>query len=237
MKRFFCMVASVALTAICSLSAPAALVTTSLDLVPAGEGVNRLDVVVSAGGSQLGSDTTDLSGNMLIELDLDLSGAVSEFQMLGGSYTGTDWAIAIPDAGSLTAQNTGGTFETPDGLSAVTGSEFTGSDHNVVADQGLVTLGSETVVQDLEVDPLRIPGTNTGKLILTPSGAPREFDVRLELPVSFSGPVPGATLGLSGNIIAEGSVTAVPEASGVLLLSLIGGGAGLFEARRRRLRR
>lgn len=232
MYRFIVFCCALVFLTIPAVVAPAAVVSTGLELIPADHGdaetgANELDVSFE----RFGSVRTTISGDMLVDIDLDSLGNVSGFRISGGSFTGSPWTFD-----DLSASETGGTFGTPGGsLSAVNSGGFDASEHRLIINSGTIEKASNPAV-DFAQTPLPLPGVGTGSLSLTPV-AGREFNVRLELPVEnesipFS---PDATIG--GTIVAEGSVTAVPEASSLILLSLLGGGVGLFEARRRRRRR
>ncbi len=224
---------------ICPVVAEADLVLPgTLPLTAASATENRLTLEVylgapGGGGIFLGSDTTDLSGSTQIDVRLDGTNNPISIEFLSGSMSGSYWEIlGVPGVGDITGTNTGATISTasPPGLSTVTGGVYPAAEQQLIVNQGTVEVGPGVATIDLSSPPIVGSGTGNGSLAVTPTGNPNEFTVRTETPILFAEQVidsPAVFLQVSGTVVSQGTLAAVPEPSAGLLLLLvacIGGG-------------
>jgi len=213
---------------------PAATVSTIFTLDPATAAANRL--TLSIGG---GSADTDLSGTIdaLIEIDF-ATGVISSLEFVGGGITTTDWLIAsVPALGGASLETEGSTA-TADSTPPLTGVDpagnFDATEHLILLTGGTTTarnvpLTDGPVETSLANTP--IPGTGTGTLLATRSGD--QFDLVLTMNINETLSLVDQDLNILGSVVAQGSITAIPEPA--MSFALCGAVAGLCLTRRRRV--
>ena len=233
--RILISAATAALLAFGCLSASAATVTTTLDLLPLSATENTLRITLLVGGMAVGFDDTDLSGTMDVSLEIDATNTVTAFRMTGGTFAGTDWTIPLGGGLEVNATGTGGTFITPGMMaSPVPGTSYDAAEHDIIINQGIVNAPGAMFDFSQPGEALTESGTGMGSLVLTPTANPQEFDLRVDFPLSFISDIDATTqLQIVGTVVGQG-VVAVPEASSFVMLSVIVGGGGLVRMRRRR---
>ncbi|MCA9133329.1 MAG: hypothetical protein KDA45_09250 [Planctomycetales bacterium] len=200
----------------------------TLTLDAANSSTNQLSLLI-AGATPA---TTDLSGTIDAAIDIDWgTGAITGLELTGGTITSTPWSITIPLVGTAQSSGVGATTDTPSPPGGVTGTTFTASEHQLILNSGEVTLNGASIAGgNFGTTPLEIDGTGDGTLTAT-AAAGGAYDIFLSMRVDQQESVGGVPLQIAGNVVARGTVTAIPEPASCLLLSLAGC-AALFQRRR-----
>jgi len=201
-----------------SLAAP---VTTVLTLDAPGAD-NRLELTINDA-----STTSDLTGTVDAEIEINrITGEITSFQFVGGDLLSTGWSMTptIDDVGPVPVSTTdsmaiAGT--TPD-TSAVNSGTFDPEDHFLELTSGTISPGPEPLAGT------EIAGGGIGTINSTRNGD--QFDIVLSMGINDIEDFSGAELSIVGNMVARGSVTAIPEPSSHVLLV----GVGICLANRRR---
>ncbi len=171
-----------------------------------------LNVGVSALGAS-DSGSTSVSGNVLANLTLDMSGGdplITGLEFSGGTIAAAaplnlslTVVVVFPLTVNITAQNIAGFVDTPDPPAAITAVtadnlsyEFDAAFHEVTLNQGeLIVTGVVEEMFDLSESPVTgaAPSGTLGFINLTPGGVvdgQSQFAAELRLPIDFSDVVP-----------------------------------------------
>jgi hypothetical protein len=203
-------------------------VNTTLEITPE-PGFNSIEITLAPPVLDLSSDTTDLSGSLEVELEIDPDGdQVSALTIINGSATGTPLSLSASTffVGSYDFNSTeiGAAIETPAPPGAVdpaTG-EFDASEHSLSVNSG--TLSGSISIPLLSIDemvdfdfaavPFGGAGAGTGTVLLTPTGitpTSKSYDVVVLLPVQIENTVDA--MGFEIPITAAGVVKGVGTVS------------------------
>ncbi|MCO8121226.1 PEP-CTERM sorting domain-containing protein [Stieleria sp. TO1_6] len=220
--------ASIALMlASCTVS-KAALVTTVLTLDAASPSVNTLDLTLFNINPvvQLGTTQTVLSGSIIAEIEINRdSGEITSVNLNGGTILGSTWSMLVPALGTtLTGTGTAGTADTdPDTTSVDINGNFNAAPHRITLTGGEVNPGG-TQLAGTDID-----GSGLGLITSTLNGD--QWDIAFQMAIDDSELLAGSNLVIQGNLVARGSVTAIPEPTSTLALTTF---AGCLVFRRRR---
>ncbi|MCS7470919.1 PEP-CTERM sorting domain-containing protein [Stieleria sp. ICT_E10.1] len=205
-------------------SSHGALVSTILTLDAATPTVNTLDLSLSVTEMgmviPLGASATELSGTMNAEIEIDFAtGVISSLNLTGGTLIGSEWSMANVPTGNpndptetmtLVGAGTTATADTIPASSAVAGGNFNGTEHLIpltggtVAPVGVTLAGTD------------INGSGTGTLTATKNGD--QYDLFFSMDIVDSETLAGGDLGITGTLVARGTVTAIPEPTAALAL-------------------
>lgn len=218
MKRFRCLaIVSLACFAICD--AQAIEISVPLTLVPATSQANRLLLAARTNGLS-DSDTIDLSGSLVTQLDLavdsqgaQLAGLRFVSSQVAASDLDLDFRVLFFNAASIDGRNLGAEVLTAvPSFSQVTAGTFPTEDHRLLLNQGtLAVFGSQIddTTINLADEPFELTQVGTGNVALnlvSSSGQQRTYDLTLELPIDATETTddPVATIDALGQVIATG---------------------------------
>ena len=195
-------------------------------LDPAGGDTNRVQLTIKVKlGFFSGSDTetANLSGNALTQLDIDFDPDDHDANITGIEFTGGQIAFSNLNfsllGGLATAKTRGmrGTLDTPNPPGVVSGGEFDTAQHDLTINQGTAEAsgGGQNQTINFAVTPL--PASNTGTAFVTISDPvisknKARYELQLRMPVDFDEDLPNDTLDElkikgSGVIVASGMFT------------------------------
>lgn len=203
-------------------------VTTTLEITPE-PGFNSIEITLAPPILDSSSDTTDLTGSLEVELDIDPDNdQVSALTIINGTATGTPLSLSASTffVGSYDFNSTsiGAVIETPSPPGAVdpaTG-EFDASEHSLTVNNGSLSgsisiplLGVDDMVDfDFAALPFGGAGAGTGTVVLTPAGSTptsKSYDVVVLFPVQIENTVDA--MGFEIPITAAGIVKGVGTVS------------------------
>ena len=211
----------------------ATTVPVTLALTPPGD-VNRLDLTMSAeafGISRSDSDSANVTGNMVVELDVDFDelthevGGVNQFEFTGGRLNLSDVSFSLNFGflGTVAASGSGisGMLDTPVPPGTVSGGEFNTAEHLMILDNGQFhaegsgLLGGlfAPITINLADVPIEATTDMTGYLDVSLQSADGEtvtHNVVLTLPVDFNEVVYEAE-GILVNMAAVGTLQATGQ--------------------------
>ncbi len=199
-----------------------------LQLSPPAAPTNVLLVQLDAG--ILGSDqtTTQLTGNLSVELELRQSsnGIVPFFfEFNGGSIAVADATLELL-GGIITGSLVGvaATPSTPQPPSFIQDNQFSASDHIITINQGTASFPGTTL--DFALNPIDVPGTGTGTfglsvISLTPTSATLEASITVPVSATQMFVIPNVPL--VGDVDATLDLTGAPDATQQFTVSLVSG--------------
>lgn len=191
------------------LATPAAAVTLSVPLVfpSPTPSENQLELTIRT-AIATDSDTSNLSGNVASQFELELSSSgveVTGIRFDGGSIAASDVSFFF---GTATGTGLGGVLTTPGaGFSPVSSGSFTTGDHILLINEGV--LSSPGFQRNLSDDPFEFSSdSGVATIALTQifaDGADRTFRARLTLPINETEQVDSGTqLTAVGNVVGVG---------------------------------
>ncbi|QDT02261.1 hypothetical protein K227x_06340 [Rubripirellula lacrimiformis] len=235
MKMRFLLAALAIAVSACSTS-QAAIVTTELTFDTPDSVNNTLDLSLFGSTAE-----TQITGKIIALLEINTStGVISSFKLDGGSLTTSAWTMNIPVANmsldTSVANGTGGsdTGDPINTFSEVTGSTFDATHHFIHLTSGTVevTTVAPASTDTLELDNTDIPGIGNGTITSTLNGG--VYDIVFSMDIDDMQELsPGASLLISGGLLARGQVTAVPEPTSAVALAGIVGACVLYRRRKR----
>jgi hypothetical protein len=203
-------------------------VNTTLEITPEPE-FNSIEITLDVPAVGLSSDTSDLSGSLEIELEIDPdSDQVSALTIINGSATGTPLSLSASSFlfGNYDFNSTeiGAEIETlaPPGVVDPATGEFDASEHSLTVNSG--TLSGSISIPLLDIDeivdfdfaalPFGGAGAGTGTVVMTPIGTTptsKSYDVVVLFPVQIENTVDA--MGFEIPITAAGVVKGVGTVS------------------------
>jgi VCBS repeat-containing protein len=227
---------AVAFVVMLCTSALAVVVTPTLTFVPATSSVNKLNLTINASYSGINASdtesTTVQSGSTAaLKLDYTFNPAtravtsVNSIEFTGGHFTlanvSFDLVFAFIFHEYIDAAGVGGTFDTPTPPGSITGGSsatFPTEQHDVVLNQGTLTLSGVYVPSppdpnpiDLSTNPIATTSTGTGTLTTTLAslvGGVATYNVEMLLPVNFNEPVNTGSTSLTATVAGTGTFKA-----------------------------
>jgi hypothetical protein len=178
------------------------------------------------------STTTDVSGTIVATLEMDINtGVIQSIELTGGSLTSSDWSMTTaalaPAVASLDLAATGsvGTGDS-DSSTTVTGTSFDATEHYLLLTGGSVAL-NPPIAAAVDLLDTEIRGNGNGTLTSTLNGG--FYDIVFSMDIDDQHDLSGLPLQITGNLVARGQVSAVPEPTSFLALA---SAAGAFLVRR-----
>lgn len=187
---------------------------------------NTLELEFSASylWTQSDTDTSNLSGNVLADLQIDFDPVTHDVnQVTGLEFTGgtinltetTDFHLDFSFSGDINAAGTNisGTLDTPDPPQAVSGTTFNASEHQLILNSGdFIVEGSGMIggffdpfTFDFSTDPVVSSNTGTGTILislLSVDGLTATYQIILTMPIDFNKQIfsnPSITMVLAGS--------------------------------------